>query len=243
MIKPGYIKKQVKKSRQSGFTTSFLKQLVFLVVDQALKEHYQKEYPIRCLQASEGVKMILQSIGINSTLIEGAACFAQPFKYSDKLTWSGFWDKDHHYWLYTEFSEIVDLAINYLHLHPNQKDDDIIPIPAIWWKVAGYLPHSIWYIPFTNNFSPLKGGLAADLVKFKGKVRINMNESLDNCNANDISFSPILTGFDSWNSLLNQGNLWLTKVIACEEEKYPPPQLIQKRYEENEKLRQRLKKA
>ncbi|ENM5895723.1 hypothetical protein NTH50_003915 [Vibrio mimicus] len=46
--------------------------------------------------------------------------------------WNGFWGDDHHVWLMTEFGELVDLTIKYLHLYPVTKGNNQLEMPAIW---------------------------------------------------------------------------------------------------------------
>ena len=115
---PTFLKRQVARSRAQGRTNSLLRRLIYDVVVRSLQAHYGDNYSDRCLQASDGVRQLLQSLGINSGLVHGAACFSQVYAGPPVVvSWGGFWEKDHHVWLMTELNELVDITVSQLHLH------------------------------------------------------------------------------------------------------------------------------
>jgi len=53
-------------------------------------EHYGDTYARKCLQTSAVIQMLLERIGISSTLWIGAACFAEVFENPSEGAWGGF---------------------------------------------------------------------------------------------------------------------------------------------------------
>jgi hypothetical protein len=233
MIKRAFLKKQMKKSHAEGRTTHFLRRLVFSIVDKALLEHYGPEYPLKCLQASVGVQLVLDSFGIQSRLFTGAVCFAQVYEGDETaLGWGGFWDQDHHVWVVTEFRELVDLTIAKLHLHPVLSRPDAIPIPALWWDEITTWPRTILYLPEGSVTIELPEEEMADLDLFTRKVRSTKDRILNQSSFDQVSFSPILYGPKSLNTLSRKGNLWLQRTLKFQELNIPFPPWVQRRQQE-----------
>ncbi|MBL1141440.1 MAG: hypothetical protein HND53_05340 [Proteobacteria bacterium] len=232
MIKQGYINKQIKKTFKIGQTTSFIKQFVFSVVDRALRERYGKDYSMKCLQSSYAIQSILSSMGIKSTLYTGGVCFAEVYKNEEIMNWSGFWDKDHHVWLLTEFREIVDLTICELHLHPSTSRNDVIPIPPLWWNDLDTWPPVIRYLPEGEISIMLPEDEMEDLEEFKTSVLNDKDNMIRQCDINDVKFSPIMEGVKSINILTENGNPWLCQCIKFQDMNIPFPTWVQNRINE-----------
>lgn len=148
MISQGFLDGEISESREQRRTSLFIRKLTLHVVDAALRQHYGADYPIRCLQASCGIRRVLGSFGIAARLVVGAACFSEVNRKPPvEVSWGGFWDQDHHIWTLTEYDEIVDLTITQLHLHPAKQRCDAVPIPAVWWSPSHRWPSIILYLP------------------------------------------------------------------------------------------------
>ena len=148
MIKKAFLDKQAIKAQNERRTSGFLRRLCFTVVENVLMQHYCDSYSMRCLQASLAISSILKKVGIKSQPYIGEVCVPQVFL-DNKIApkWNGFWGDDHHVWLMTEFGELVDLTIKYLHLHPVAKGNSQLEMPAIWWSETSRLPNVIKYLP------------------------------------------------------------------------------------------------
>lgn len=91
MIKSSFIKKQIAKAAKQKQTPKLLKVITFSVVDAMLKRHYPTTYPMKCLQSSIGVNIVLNAFGIKSQAIIGEVCVPQVFlNDSDMGAWNGF---------------------------------------------------------------------------------------------------------------------------------------------------------
>ena len=236
MIKPGFLQKQIQKSRRDGHTSQFLRRFVFSIVDQALHDHYGGDYPQKCLQSSVGIQLVLKKLGIESKLWTGAACFAQAYKtVPEMIGWAGFWDRDHHVWLVTEFSELVDLTVSELHLHPSFSRQDAEPIPPLWWDELGQWPGTIRYLPDGAVSSAFRFEMrreTQDLESFKNLLLATMGCYVAERRAEDIAFGPILEGEHSLNSLHDQGHPYLVKTLVVHRQGVPFPPWVQQRQAE-----------
>lgn len=233
MIKPGFIREHVEKSHREKRTTYFLRQLVFLIVDETLTKHYGADYSMRCLQSSAGIRSVLDSLGIKSDLFKGAVCIAQVYEEDETVSgWSGFWDKDHHVWVVTEFGELVDLAVAKHHLHPASSRPDGFQMPAIWWDDLTAWPYTIRYLPEGPIEIKLTPENMADFNKFTRKVMETKDRFLKELSVNEVSFEPLLYGPDSMNILYEQGNQWVRRTLMFQELQIPFPDWIQSREQE-----------
>lgn len=96
--------KDVIESKGNKSSGKVLQNFIFSVVEEALISVYEENYSIRCLQSSLGIQRTLNKFGINSKIQVGACCFPivsgiNPYQ----ISWGGFWDKDHHVWLISDF--------------------------------------------------------------------------------------------------------------------------------------------
>jgi hypothetical protein len=236
MIRTGFLQKQVQKSRRERRTTQFLRRFVFSVVDQALHEHYGKDYPEKCLQSSAAIQSVLSKLGIESKLWTGAACLAQAYKTAPEQTgWGGFWDRDHHVWLVTEFMELVDLTISELHLHPASSRRDAEPIPPLWWDEIAEWPRTIRYLPeapVAPVFQFEEREDTEDMERFKALVLTTMERYMAGRRVEDVAFGPMLEGERSLNSLHSLGHPYVVKTFIVQQLNIPFPPWVQRRMDE-----------
>lgn len=230
VIKSSFLKKQIIKSKRQRITAPFLQRLVFTTVDQVARDHYESDYPMKCLQTAAAVGMLLDNLGIKNRLLTGAACFAEAFEQSGVVTWGGFWDRDHHVWLVTVFGELVDLSISQMHRHPKRNRADGIPVLPIWWDDRDVLPSMICYLPD----GPVKIGFddpedTEDLKIFLEKVCSRFNETTASGHVDDVKFSPILTNLRVMHELHERGHPWLVRVLLFQDRAVPFPLWIQRR--------------
>jgi hypothetical protein len=119
-----------------------------------------------------------------------------------------FWDKDHHYWLVSQFGDIIDLTISQLHLHPQKKREDQIPLLPIWWSPLDQLPPLFRYLQNTY------GNPKIDLSESENQIFINYTKYLqDKIESGTIDTDAfqhfnILTGEEKLSKLYENKNPW-----------------------------------
>jgi hypothetical protein len=226
-----FLNAQIEKSFADKQTALFLKRLVFHTVDMCAREHYQSAYSLKCLQTSVATQDCLKNLGIRSQLFAGAVCFAQVFKDESIVgIWGGFWDKNHHIWLYTEFDEFIDLSITQHTQHPACTRSDGIAPPAIWWKNVTRWPSVIHYLPdmpiwaSAGNPDGVK-----DLNAFQAMVSSKFHNVIEALEESQIVFPAILEGMESMHALHEQGHPWLVGAKRFEQRGIPFPEWIQMR--------------
>ncbi|MEZ8257405.1 hypothetical protein BCU92_02560 [Vibrio cyclitrophicus] len=233
MIKKGFLDKQATKAQNERRTPDFIRRLCFSVVENVLIQHYAESYSMRCLQSSLAISLILKRFGIKSEACTGEVCVPQVF--SDTNTgprWNGFWGDDHHVWLMTEFGEIIDLNIKYLHLHPVNKGNDQLQMPAIWWTDAARTPSVIKYLPQGPISVALPNEEMIDLQEFQVKVNQELDAFVEFNSVQKVVFTPILHDPETMNELYSKGDRWLVKSAAFQGGKLPYPQRIVERERE-----------
>ena len=233
MIKESFLKKQINKSKREGKTSHFLKKLVFMVVDQALKDHYGNDRSMKCFQSSLVIQMVLEKIQIESTIIQGAVCVPKVFENSKQFGWEGFWGDDYHIWLQTEFYEWVDLTIHYLPLHPsNQHNNALLAMPSIWWEDATKSPRIIKYMQELGTIHVLEESSLNDLEEFKKITNTYFYKVLDTYTVQQIEFAPVLHDLYSMEKLYEKQEPWALKTLEFEKLEFPHPPWIQEREKE-----------
>lgn len=234
MISEAYLNIQVEKSKSAKFTSPFLRTLIFQIVDSALTEHYGKNYSTCCLQSSAAINQLLKRFGISSRIITGAFCTIEVYKQKNKIgwEWGGFWDKDHHIFVISENSDLIDLTISQLHLHPQSNKKKYLPILPIWWSPISKWPPLIKYIPEKTVEIELSEAEMNDLHLFLDKVNKLADSYLLNKEVEDIRFVPFLSGIESLNKYTLEGNEWLkwAKEIIIKGVAFPE-WIIKKEYE------------
>jgi hypothetical protein len=236
MIKKGFLQKQVQRSRADKRTAPFLRRFVLSIGEEALRGHYGNEWPDKCLQSSHAIQLVLDRLGISSEIWEGAACFAQAYKNApQEIRWVGFWGEDHHYWLMTEFKELVDLTISQIHLHPEFSRSDGEPIPPVWWNNLSPWLNTIRYLP-AGSLSPdsyFENREDEDNQKaFEASVIVTMNRYMASYDVNNVSFGPIIENEDSLNSLYQQRHPAIVKTYGMHQQASPFPPWIEQRIAE-----------
>jgi hypothetical protein len=236
MIKKGFLQKQAQSSRRDKRTTPFLRRFVLSIVEEALLARYGNRSPEKCLQSSLAIQLVLDRLGISSDVCEGAACFAQAYKNApQEIRWVGFWGEDHHYWLMTEFRELVDLTVSRIYLHPGFSRSDGETIPPLWWNDLGSWPNTIRYIPagLLSTDSRFENGEDEDDQKaFEACVIETLNRYIASRDVGNVSFGPILENEDSLDSLYQQGLPYLVKTYIVQQQAISFPPWIQQRLAE-----------
>jgi len=226
------IEDQVREAQEAGKTTLFLSQLAFTIVDSVLIAHHGENDCIQCLHSSIGLQMVLARFGINSKLWGDAVCVAEVCSSSSYSGWGGFWDKDHHVWLVSEFRELIDLSISKLYRHPSRTQNNVIEMPAIWWQDMSRWPCVIKYLPRGIVQPKLNEEDARDLEKFKKSISHEIDKVLYNGQVEDIIPRPTLYNTDSMNYYYEIGHPWITKVLMFQENKIPQPPWVIRREKE-----------
>lgn len=244
MIDKEFLASQKADSFAGGQTMPALRELVFSIVDQVARQHYGSTYPIKCLQTAAAVKSLLSRLGIKSQLWMGAVCAAEVFREPGVVAWGGFWDKDHHIWLATEFYEYVDLSISQLHLHPRRRRADAIPMPPLWWSDIGSWPPVLKYLPDT----PIQIGLEFqedidDMKAFQAAVDSAFETILQHGDVEKIAFGAILGGPETMNALYEQDNEWVVRALVFQEQSIDFPDWIRDREAELIAAHQRGERA
>lgn len=138
--------REIHRSRVNKKASNELKNFVLSCTHMFLVKHYGVNYSDRCLQSSLGINRILRHFGFNSILLEGGFCMPRTSFERKELGWQGFWGEDHHYWILTEFKEIIDLSISLSAQHPAFKNNEPYSPPPIWWQEKRGVPDFMIYL-------------------------------------------------------------------------------------------------
>jgi hypothetical protein len=229
VIKRAFLKKQVARSKHDRRTTPFLRRLIFSVVDREARRRYAANYCMRCFPCSAAIAMLLKQIGIQSGIVAGAFCIAEVFDDPRHLSWGGFWDRDHHVWVMTEFGEVIDLSVSQLHRHPRSARDDAIATPAIWWSDSGIMPPIFRYLPDSVVHAVADPVEAIDLDEFKIMVGLEFDRVLATSEVADIAFGSILDCMETLQAIKDAGDAWATKAFVIQRCGLPFPRWIVER--------------
>ena len=240
MIKESFLKSQINKAKKERKTPSFVKRLVLLSLDDALAAHYSNERSMKCLQSSLALVALLEKFNIKATIWSGAVCVSKiPDNSAFPASWNGFWGDDHHVFCCTEFGELIDLTISYLHEHPNSKHQKQLPVPAIWWGDIESWPCIIRYLPEGPVKVLLPEVDMIDLELFKSEALANLQNLISTMAVQNVKYGPILTGKNSLNILTNEGNQWLNKSLIFQHQNIPFPEWVSNK--ESELMREHAK--
>lgn len=208
-------KKEVHKTKASKKTTTELKQYIFSLVNTQLVAHYGTNYSDRCLQACLGIARVLNHYGIKSTLLEGSVCIPRLGGHGD-FGWHGFWGDHHHYWLITEFQELIDLSVHQINIHSAFKGNPLISPPPIWWSKISTMPDFLVYLPLEGF------GTATDVqlenIEENQQLQIyltSIQESLEDkpYALYDNRFQHILTGHEDLLDKIKLKDEWATGCL------------------------------
>jgi hypothetical protein len=219
MISNSFINEQIELSKREKYTSFFIRSFIFKIVDKALKIHYGNNYSTRCLQSSAAISNLLKRFDIKSTLFTGSVCTIEVFCNDDSVgwEWSGFWNNEHHIFVISEFSDLIDLTISQLHLHPHSHLKNSFQFLPVWWTPVSKWPPLLKYLPE----KPVEIDLPeTEMTSFNAFLNLTENiadDLLINSSAEEIVFSPFISGIDSLNQLTNSGEPWLVwskKIIS-----------------------------
>ena len=235
MIKKRFIERKIEKSAAAKRTAPFLRRLVFQTVDAVSRSHYANDYPMKCVQTAAASKMLLANMDIDSRLTMGAVCFPKILHGGQFAGWTGFWGRDHHVWLETEFNEVVDLSISQLHEHPRTIGREM-QAPAIWWEQKYGWPPIIRYL-----FDTYAGGVdlgdpgdQASYEQFLEKVQAMFSWILAEKTIEDVAFSPLLGDVDQLNIWTEEGHPWTIGSLTVLDRQISFPEWIANRQKEIE---------
>ncbi|MFT3684396.1 MAG: hypothetical protein QM783_05615 [Phycisphaerales bacterium] len=160
-----------------------------------------------CLQLSIVLQSLLARWGIASRIFGGSMCCIHSNAAGTAFGWGGFWDKDHHVWLVTEFGELVDYSIRYCHLHPGRSRDDYLAIPPLWFKSP--LPTIFWYVPEgVLGGTELPAEEQSQLDALPAEAGRIANILLDTLEATDLGTNNILFGIHSLDEFWKRRDPW-----------------------------------
>lgn len=232
MIGIDFLKSQITKSRNDDLTAPFLRHLIFQTVDTVAREHYPDDYSMKCAQVSGAIQHLLSHIGIRSTLIIGAACFAKVSPTKGFDGWTGFWGNDHHMWIQTEFHEIVDLSISQLHEHPRTVDKEV-QIPAFWWdQRPGTAPLFKYLYDIQIDKIEMDEAPQATYMAFLAKVKDKFDDTVAASMDERIHFVPMLSTLTELNTLVTEGDSWASGALSILHNKILHPYWIREREKE-----------
>ncbi len=146
---------EVKKSHQEKNTSPLLRDYIFSLIDKTNEEFFGNRSSFKCAQTALATAYLLHKFNIKPIYILGAICVPKIAEDHTRSNWHGFWGADHHYWIMTEFGEIVDLSVAYIHGHPKEQDT-IFQMPPIWINTKNGMPNCFKYLPdqwFNIDFS------------------------------------------------------------------------------------------
>lgn len=111
--------------------------------------------------------------------------------------WTGFWDQHHHFWVITEFDEIVDLTVAQVNLHPNALGPDCVDPYPVWTNDARFYSNVFLYLP--TNETP--GSEVLVDREFLCRVQSHTESYLANSNQDLDAEMIILEGLSTCQSL------------------------------------------
>jgi len=232
VVAKDFLREEFSLSNEQNEITLNLKKAIFCIIHKALVKHYGDNYSVRCLQSTYGIMTIMDYFGVRSVLVEGAACFGLVYgKNPYRITWGGFWNNDHHYWLVSQYGDIIDFTVSQLHLHPAEKYADQIPILPIWWSPIGVAPPIFRYLQkvFGKPLDMLEAEESAKLKEFNEYILNHIEEgTLD---SNELDKIDILTGPEKFQQLYLQKNTWIHVFIEKHKELEWPDWILQREQE------------
>ena len=202
------------------------------ILKKSLCQTYGSNYSDRCLQASLCMQHLLNRLHIKSSIECGALCVGMTYPdLPSRHEWEGFWDKNHHVWLRTEYKELIDVTISQLNIHPKSNRYDALEVPVVWWQ-QDKRPQWIRHLPDYSSYIELQLN-SSDETEFKRLIHsadqifdseIDMKEIPQN------QVVPILMDTSTILFLIEVANPW---VLACLKEfesnsKPLPPWIIKR---------------
>lgn len=239
LIRTLQVQKELRRVKANKKCTEELRRYVLSVTTDALVRNFGSNYSDKCLQASLGIQFVLKQFGIASTLVEGALCIPTAALERSNSIWQGFWNDHHHYWLVTEFGELVDLSINQINMHPATGTGDRADPPAFWFHDVSYLPAIFKYLPSNvirnDAETSLEDKSDNDLLQ-KYLADLKSSLSLDNKILYRPKIERVLTSTDDLTSWHRNGDKWAQICWQYNVNEVPLPTWIVNRENELMKL-------
>ena len=232
MIAEEYLRSLIGEAQAARLTPLFVRRLLFAVADLALRKEFGNTFAERTLESALAVKMLLKQFEIEADPFLVDVCYANLYEGTGEYGWSGFWDKEDHIILVTQFGEIVDLPVSRRHEHPDNRRTDALPIPAVWWNPSEAMPSHFLYLP--------KGRLSLDIAvedkkrmdAFLQSVSETGNDVIGKADSSDELYAPILIGEQSIQKLREANHPWVLAADNAKIDNWPLPDYMQKRMEE-----------
>ena len=186
-------------------TDSSLRLAVLGSVAQALCRQYGDNYSTRCMQSSSAIVRLLAKRGVDAFIAQGEACFGQVS--AKQLAWYEFGGKPgrSHFWVVTEFGELVDLTVNQTHLAPHALSG-AAPFPALWRDDCRDMPAVFRYLPAEATFE------ANSRARF------------------DLILPTVVSSCDDLNRMAKEGDLWASSAWKYGD--LPPPTWANRRLDQ-----------
>ena len=230
------IDNEIEKSKKEKSITPFIKYLIFSILEDSLVEVYGSNYSMKCLQSSIATRELLNDLGFHSKLDYGSCCFSiVRGQYPYNLTWGGFWDKDYHIWVITEYHELVDFTISQMHLHPKlDLQVKIEPILPLWYSPIDTMPSILKYLPQDFNIvvqEKLSGQDKVDLDSLLALAKKKLILAREN-NQYRMYEKFIIENPSVLEHLLKNGNVWMKGSVMMQQKQIPLPAWIQNKEKE-----------
>lgn len=232
MISEEFLRSLIPESEAAKLTPNFVRQLTFAVVDLALRKEFGNTFAERTMEAALAVKLLLKQFEIEADPFIVDVCYAQVYENSKEYGWSGFWDKEEHIILVTQFGEIVDLPVSRRHEHPDNRREDALPIPAIWWNPSEAMPSHFLYLPKGRLSLEIEERDKTRMDAFLQKVAETGNDIIGKADSTDDLYAPILVSEQSIKKLREANHPWIVAADTAKIDNWPLPDYMQQRMEE-----------
>lgn len=232
MISEEYLRSQIESAKASRLTPMFVRRLLFAIVDRELRKEFGNTFAERTLEAALALKMLLKQFAIDSDPFLVDVCYANLYEGETEYGWGGFWDKTEHVVLVTQFGEIVDLPVSRRHEHPDNRREDALPIPAIWWNPQEAMPSHFLYLPKGRMSLEIEPEQKAKMDAFLAQVGKAGNDVIAKADQSDELYLPILTGAAVITKLREQKHPWILAADQADIDKWPLPDYMQTRMDE-----------
>ncbi len=211
-------------------TPKDLRKKILCATHEALISVYGLNYADLCLQSSLIVKRLLEIQGIRSKLIFGAVCtlgIPENGNVND-FVWFGFWGEGHHFFVCTEYYEIVDLTVSQMHLHKSKSSKKYLQLPAFFIDGAKLSTDLILYLPEISTLSGLEGD---ELVK----LQLAITKAEEFARTNEISSTIVRNAvfdLDDLERMRDEGHPWVLHSTAFRKLEIPLPSWVINRIEQ-----------
>jgi len=232
VIAEEYLRKFISEAQAARLTPLFVRRLLFALVDRELRREFGNTFAERTLEAALALKMLLKQFEIEADPFLVDVCYANLYEGETEYGWGGFWDKTEHVVLVTQFGEIVDLPVSRRHEHPDNRREDALPIPAIWWNPQEAMPSHFLYLPKGRLSLDIEPEEKKQIDAFLAQVSEAGNELIAKADTSDELYAPILIGEKTIEQLRKDKHPWILAADEARIDNWPLPDYMQQRMEE-----------